>query len=186
MSFDRDITINSNSTFASAFTYSGLAAPQLTYTCTGTETGDYYFVYNETNYQFTMPSVSSGDVLMFDGTTLTLDGLIIATTTASTGTQLTMTTISNSAYVPSGLEIRNIGFNLLTSDPLHAIDTQGLTTDSIQTVYICTTNNAPLKTIPLGQKFLLNIVYTGEDTGFDIEIKENDNKLSFSSLDNSN
>lgn len=186
VSFDRYATVNSNSSFANAFSYSGLIVPHVKYICNGTETGSYYFIYNETNYQFTMPTIANGSVLMFDGTTLTLDGKIIITTTANTGTLLSMIDINNSAYIPSGLEVRNIGFNLLCSDVMHSIDTQGLTTDSIQAVYICTMDNIPLQnSIPLGQKFLLNIIYTGEDTGFTLEMKENDNDLSFSSLTNS-
>lgn len=87
--------------------------------------------------------------------------------------------ITNSAHIPSGLEVRHIGFNLLCNDPLHSINTQGLTTDSIQGLYVCTSDNIPLSNIPLGQKFLLNIMYTGSDSGFSIEMKEGDNALTF-------
>lgn len=87
--------------------------------------------------------------------------------------------ITNSAHIPSGLEVRHIGFNLLCNDPLHSINTQGLTTDSIQGLYVCTSDNIPLSNIPLGQKFLLNIIYTGSDSGFSIEMKEGDNALTF-------
>jgi len=93
--------------------------------------------------------------------------------------------INNSAHVPSGLEIRHVGFNVLCDDPMHAIDTQGISTDSIQGLYVCTTDNIPLLSLPLGQKFLLNIIYTGTDSGFDIEMKEGDNALSFESVVNS-
>ena len=92
--------------------------------------------------------------------------------------------ITNSSHIPSGLEIRHIGFNLLCNDPLHAINTQGLTTDSIQGLYVCTSDNIPLSNIPLGQKFLLNIIYTGSDSGFSIEMKEGDNALTFDSEEN--
>ena len=67
--------------------------------------------------------------------------------------------ITNSAHIPSGLEIRHIGFNVLCNDPMHSINTQGITTDSIQGVYVCTSDNIPLLSLPLGQKFLLNIMY---------------------------
>ena len=85
----------------------------------------------------------------------------------------------NSAYVPSGLEVRHIGFNVLCTDPMHSIDTQGLSTDSIQGIYISTADNIPLLSLPLGQSFLLNIIYTGSDNGFNVEMKEGDNALSF-------
>lgn len=87
--------------------------------------------------------------------------------------------ITNSAHIPSGLEIRHIGFNVLCNDPMHSINTQGITTDSIQGVYVCTSNNIPLLSLPLGQKFLLNIIYTGASSEFSIEMKEGDNALTF-------
>lgn len=87
--------------------------------------------------------------------------------------------ITNSAHIPSGLEIRHIGFNVLCNDPMHSINTQGITTDSIQGVYVCTSNNIPLLSLPLGQKFLLNIIYTGVSSEFSIEMKEGDNALTF-------
>ena len=91
------------------------------------------------------------------------------------------TPTTNSAHVPTGLEVRNIGFNLLCDDPMHSVDRQGLSTDSIQAVYICTTDNIPLDHFPLGQSALLNIIYTGSDNGFEISMKEGDNDVSFSS-----
>ena len=68
------------------------------YICDGTETGDYYFEYNNTNYQFTMPTISEGDALVFDGTKLTLDGIEITTTTDNTGTLITLQQTPNPAY----------------------------------------------------------------------------------------
>lgn len=94
--------------------------------------------------------------------------------------------INKSTHTPSGLEVRHIGFNVLCDDPLHDIDTQGISTDSIQGVFVCTTDNKPLLEIPLGQKFLLNIIYTNEtNNNFDIEFKEGDNVLTFESAVNS-
>ena len=68
------------------------------YICDGTETGDYYFEYNNTNYQFTMPTISEGDALVFDGTKLTLDETEITTTTDNTGTLITLQQTPNPAY----------------------------------------------------------------------------------------
>lgn len=85
----------------------------------------------------------------------------------------------NSAHIPSGLEIRHIGFNVLCTDPMHSIDTQGISTNSIQGLYVCTSSNVPLLSLPLGQKFLLNVMYTGDDNGFNIEMKEGDKDLTF-------
>ena len=89
------------------------------------------------------------------------------------------TLITNSAHIPSGLEVRHIGFNVLCNDPMHSINMQGITTDSIQGLYVCLPNNVPLLSLPLGQKFSLNIIYTGANSGFSIEMKEGDNALTF-------
>ena len=93
----------------------------------------------------------------------------------------------NTAHVPSGLEIRHIGFNLLCNDPLHAIDTQGIGSniDSIQGMFVCTTDNKPLLSLPLGKKCLINIIYTGSDNGFDFEFKEGDKDLTVTTTVNS-
>lgn len=126
VTFDRSIEVTNNTTFASAFTYSGFSQ-----------------------------TTSGGPIIV------------------------------NNAHVPSGLEIRHIGFNVLCDDPMHSIDTQGITTDSIQGVYVCTTDNIPLLNLPLGQKFLLNIMYTGTGSDFSVEMKEGDNDLSFEISTNS-
>lgn len=185
LSFDRSVSVTDDASFASAFSYSGINMNLETYTCVGTETGTYYFVYNTTNYQFTMPTVSKGDMLIFNGTTLSLNGVEIETENDNTGTLLTMTSITNDAYIPSGLEVRHIGFNVLLDDPMHSIDTQGISTDSIQGIFVCTMDNVPLQSLPLGQKFLLNIIYTGNDDGFTVEMKDGENAISFDLLANS-
>ena len=75
-------------------------ATPMVYECDGTESGDYYFVYDSTNYQFTMPTVENGDLLEFDTTThvLSLDGTAITTTTASTGTLITLSATPSPDY----------------------------------------------------------------------------------------
>ncbi|MBO7695920.1 MAG: hypothetical protein J6T10_25080 [Methanobrevibacter sp.] len=72
----------------------------LTYKCDGMETGDYYFVYDNTNYQFTMPTISAGDILIFNTSTKKLyQGTIqITTTTSSTGTLITLSSTPNPDY----------------------------------------------------------------------------------------
>lgn len=78
----------------------------ITYTCLGTETGDYYFVYDSINYQFTMPTISANDVLVFNTDTLKLylDTIEIPTTTANTGTLITMNTTPNPDY-PQNIQV---------------------------------------------------------------------------------
>lgn len=70
---------------------------KIVYICDGTETGDYYFTYNNINYQFTMPTVSSGDILVFNTITLvlSLNNTAITTETGTTGTELTFLTTPN-------------------------------------------------------------------------------------------
>lgn len=64
----------------------------MVYKCNGTESGDYYFVYNSINYQFTMPTIEANDLLEFNTSTLvlSLNGTVIETTEASTGTLITL------------------------------------------------------------------------------------------------
>ena len=70
-------------------------------TCNGTETGDYYFVYNSTNYQFTMPTIQSGAVIYFNTDTLKLylENTEITTEEASTGTLLAMSNTPNPNFL---------------------------------------------------------------------------------------
>lgn len=67
----------------------------LHYICDGTETGNYYFSYNNSNYYFTMPEVQENDELIFDvaTSTLKLGNTLIATTTTGTGEELEFSTI---------------------------------------------------------------------------------------------
>lgn len=68
------------------------------YYCGGTETGDYYFTYSNVNYQFTMPAIVAGDLLIFDTSTLKLylGNTEIATTNDNTGTLITFIGAPNS------------------------------------------------------------------------------------------
>ena len=70
------------------------------YKCDGTESGDYYFAYNSVNYQFTMPTVASGDIIEFNTNSLvlSLNGTTISTTEASTGTLITMANTPSSDF----------------------------------------------------------------------------------------
>lgn len=84
----------------------------------------------------------------------------------------------NNCYKPSPMEIRKVGFNVLGDDPLHWVDFNGLTTDSIQGMYLTTEDDKPLTEIPSGGSFLLNILYTGSNDGFGIEFKEGETSRS--------
>ena len=92
---------------------------------------------------------------------------------------------TNKAYKPSPMEVRKIGFNVLGDDPLHWVDYKGITTDSIQGVYLSSTDNKPLTVVPSGGKFRLNILYTGSDSGFTISYKEGETTLTATNTANS-
>ena len=83
----------------------------------------------------------------------------------------------NIAYEPSPMEIRKVGFNVLGDNPLYWIDYQGISTNSIQGIYITSTDNKPLTIIPSGNKFRINVLYTGDDKGFTITYKEGEKEL---------
>ena len=83
----------------------------------------------------------------------------------------------NTAYKPSPMEVRKIGFNVLGDDPLYWIDYQGISTNSIQGMYITSLDNKPLTVIPSGSKFRINVLYTGDDKGFTITYKEGEKEL---------
>ena len=93
---------------------------------------------------------------------------------------------TNNAYKPSPMEIRKIGFNVLGDNPLYWIDYQGLSTDSIQGIYLTLDNNLPLTVIPNGTKFRINILYTGNDTGFSFTFKEGETEISATTEVNDN
>lgn len=67
----------------------------------------------------------------------------------------------NQAYKPSPLEIRRVGFNVLGDQPLTWIDSQGISSQSIQGVYLTTDDNIPIKFIPMGRPFKLHLMTTG-------------------------
>ena len=88
--------------------------------------------------------------------------------------------VTNDAYKPTGLEIRHVGFNVLGGDntktPLYWVDSLGLSTDSIQGMFLLTSDNKPVMSVPYDNSFKIAIIYTGTvastpaDT-FSIEIK---------------
>lgn len=67
----------------------------------------------------------------------------------------------NSAYKPTGIEVRKIGFNVLGDEPLTWTNNSVLTTPSIQGMYLTTTGRIPLNIIPTGTPIQLNIIHTG-------------------------
>ena len=68
---------------------------KMTYKCDGTEAGDYYLTYDSTDYYFTMPTITEGDILVFDTTDLKLYLADTEITTESTGTGTNLTFIAS-------------------------------------------------------------------------------------------
>lgn len=87
----------------------------ISYTCDGTETGDYYLTYESTDYYFTMPSVEDGDILLFNtiDLELSLNGTAITTASSGTGTELTFI-----EYIPNGFELTDETFQAEVIDSL--------------------------------------------------------------------
>lgn len=79
---------------------------------------------------------------------------------------------TNSAYKPTGIEVRKIGFNVLGDDPLTWTNNSTLTTPSIQGLYLTTTDRIPLSVIPTGTPIQLNIIHTGTYHDFTITAYE--------------
>lgn len=90
-------------------------------------------------------------------------------------------TVENGAYRPTALEISKVGFNVLGDSPMDYINFENISTDSIQGLYLTTLDRIPILNIPTTSKFLLNILYTGEDNGFTITLNEGGNPLTFTS-----
>lgn len=68
---------------------------------------------------------------------------------------------TNSAYKPTPLEVRKVGFNVLGNSPLTWINRSGLATKSVQGIYVMTSTGIPVDVLPAGQTFKLAIMYTG-------------------------
>lgn len=146
----------------------------ITYTCDGTETGDYYFVYNSTNYQFTMPTVSSGDVIYFNTDTLKLYLLQteIQTTTASTGTLITMTATPNPPY-PQDIQVVK-GSNNVKVQNKNYLDISKCVMGANNTT-VDTTITYSTKTNRACTKFDVNPIYVKPSTTYTIKRDSNYN-----------
>ena len=84
--------------------------------------------------------------------------------------------VTDTTYKPSPMEIRKTGFNVVAKDPLHWVDYKGISTASIQGVYLTTDKNVPLNIIPSGGKFRLNVLYTGSGT-LNLSFKEGETAI---------
>ena len=69
---------------------------------------------------------------------------------------------SSNIYKPTAIEIQNIGFNILASDPLSYVDTQG-TADTIRGVFF-TFNGEPTQVVPYNKAFNIHLLSSGSST----------------------
>jgi len=133
---------------------------KITYTCNGTETGMYYFTYNNINYQFTMPTIEEGDILVFHTVTLKLylGETEITTEIGTTGTQLTFISSPSPDYPQ---EIHSVGDNVNLFDKDTIYRTNSLIQNSGNI-----TNNSDFdiykNTVNENKQYTLSITNTGE------------------------
>lgn len=79
---------------------------------------------------------------------------------------------TNTAYKPTGIEVRKVGFNVLGDDPLTWTDNSTLTTPSMQGLYLTTPSRIPLSVIPTGGTIQVNIIHTGTYHDFELVFSE--------------
>jgi len=72
--------------------------------------------------------------------------------------------IAKSVYQPNAYDLLNVGFNVLAPDPLHWVDSEGITTKSIQGLFLTIYGTTPLSVVPTApsQVFQINVIYTGD------------------------
>ena len=66
---------------------------------------------------------------------------------------------SSSIYKPTAIEVKNIGFNILSSKPMEFIDSQG-SANSIRGIFY-TYNNQPTQIVPYNKEFKIHILSSG-------------------------
>lgn len=124
-------------------------------------TGTLPFAFNGTDNLVNVPTGEQYGKIYF---TSNDSGLVMYDTENSTFTYVgSFTGETNEAYKPNGIEVRNVGFNVLGDDPLTWVDNGGLTVESIQGVFLTTTDRVPLATVPAGATIQINVIYTGGD-----------------------
>ena len=71
-------------------------------------------------------------------------------------------------YQPTPYEVSQIGFNVLTTDPLDYIDDQGIAFKSLRGMFLTRdlTTDIPISRIPLSGEFVLNVIHTGTSFNF--------------------
>lgn len=84
---------------------------------------------------------------------------------------------TDNAYKPNALEVARVGFNVLCREPLKAVEYNGITTLSIQGMYITTMDDIPvLGYIPNNGVFELRILHTGNPENVKIGFKSGNNE----------
>ena len=66
---------------------------------------------------------------------------------------------SSKIYKPTAIEVKNIGFNVLSNNPLEFIDSQG-TANSIRGIFY-TYEGQPIQTIPYNKEFKIHVLSSG-------------------------
>lgn len=93
------------------------------------------------------------------------DALIKISRDVNIGTSLVEDSITetyadaSNIYKPTAIEVKNIGFNILSSNPMEFIDSQG-STNAIRGVFY-TYNEQPTQIIPYNKKFKIHVLSSG-------------------------
>lgn len=78
-------------------------------------------------------------------------------------------------YKPTAIEVKNIGFNILSSNPLEFIDNQG-TANSIRGIFY-TYNGQPTQVIPYNKEFKIHILASGSGDNQTPQYRQNNGEI---------
>lgn len=82
---------------------------------------------------------------------------------------------ASNIYKPTAIEVKNIGFNILSSKPMEFIDNQG-SANSIRGVFF-TYNNQPTQIIPYNKEFKIHILSSGSGDNQTPEYRPNNGEI---------
>ena len=82
---------------------------------------------------------------------------------------------SSNIYKPTAIEVKNIGFNILASNPMEFIDNQG-STNAIRGIFY-TYNNQPTQVVPYNKEFKIHILASGDGENQVPEYRQNNGEI---------
>lgn len=109
------------------------------------------------------------------------DALVKISRDVNGGTSMVADSISetyadaSNIYKPTAIEVKNIGFNILSSNPMEFIDNQG-SANSIRGVFF-TYNNQPTQIIPYNKEFKIHVLSSGTGENQTPEYRPNNGEV---------